>query len=565
MRTKMDNAYARGALVVMGVLATGGGKTVIVGDAVKTWDAPTAVTAHRQELTGQLSLALAAEGIAHNVVTNDPKTLRAIVSAHVEDVGRSFINPTSEIRVVGIDTLVRMNADADPWFKRVRYYVNDEGHHVLRDNKWGTGYSMFPNARGFFPTATPIRADGRGLGRDADGFVDELIEGPGMRALIDMGFLTDYRVFCPEVKVNLAQVHISGATGDYNQHEVRKAVHAAPELIGDIVREYLARAPGKLGVTFAVDVEHAREIAQAYQRAGVPAEVITSKTPDGLRRSLLRRFRAREILQLVNVDLFGEGFDLPAIEVVSMARPTESYALFAQQFGRALRLMIDKAHVEQWGYYTDAERLWLISQSSKPRAIIIDHVGNVLRHGLPDRPREWSLAARERGSSASDAIPLRRCLNPKCAMPFERIRKCCPHCGAYPMPAERTSIEAVDGDLTELDPETLRIMRGEVARIDGPAPVLSHLPIAAQINAANHHAARQQAQAPLRHAIASWAATYADDDSTNYRRFWFTFGVDVVSALALNAKDAAALETRIVTDLAKRGFTLAPPTWCMPS
>jgi DNA repair protein RadD len=117
----------------------------------------------------------------------------------------------------------------------------------------------------------------------------------------------------------------------------------------------------------------------------VPAEVVHSKTPDAVRTRILARFRNREILQLVNVDLFGEGFDLPAIEVVSMARATQSYGLYVQQFGRALRIMDGKTH-----------------------ALIIDHVGNVGRHGLPDARRIWTLDRRERGARGrpADVIPV---------------------------------------------------------------------------------------------------------------------------------------------------------------
>ena len=93
-------------------------------------------------------------------------------------------------------------------------------------------------------------------------------------------------------------------------------------VVGDVVEHYKRLAMGKLGVTFASDVETATDIASRFRAEGVPAEVVSGKTPDHLRASILRRFKNREILQLVNVDLFGEGFDLPAIEVVSMARPT---------------------------------------------------------------------------------------------------------------------------------------------------------------------------------------------------------------------------------------------------
>jgi superfamily II DNA or RNA helicase len=118
----------------------------------------------------------------------------------------------------------------------------------------------------------------------------------------------------------------------------------------------LRLAPGKLGVTFDTDVDSATETAAAFRAAGVPAEVVSAKTPDALRAQILRRFKNREILQLVNVDLFGEGFDLPAIEVVSFARATESFALYCQQFGRALRLMLAAAAAAVHADLTDEGR-----------------------------------------------------------------------------------------------------------------------------------------------------------------------------------------------------------------
>jgi len=285
---------------------------------------------------------------------------------------------------------------------------------------------MFPQARWLFPTATPLRADGKGLGRHADGLVDVMVLAPSMRDIINMGYLTDYRIFAPPSDLDLTQVALSQATGDYNADQLRKAVHKS-HITGDVVAHYLKLASGKLGVTFAVDVEAATEIAAAFRAAGVPAEVVSAKTPDALRSQILRRFKAREILQLVNVDLFGEGFDHPPIEVVSFARPTESFALFCQQFGRALRLMLSKRAATVHAHLTDEQRRAAIAASEKPVAYIIDHVNNVLRHGLPDARREWSLDRRERRSNGkSDAIPMRVCVNPECIQPYERIYKCCP-------------------------------------------------------------------------------------------------------------------------------------------
>lgn len=393
-------------------------------------------------------------------------------------------------------------------------------HHLLADNKWGKATALFPNAKGLGVTATPTRADGRGLGRHADGLMDVMVESPGMRDLIGMGFLTDYRIFAPPSDINLAAVPIS-ASGDFSPEPLRAAVHKS-HIVGDVVSHYLRIAPGKLGVTFAVDVESATEIAAAYRQAGIPSEVVSANTPPALRAAILARFARGDLKQLVNVDLFGEGFDLPAIEVVGMARPTQSFALYSQQFGRSLRPLPGKQH-----------------------AIIIDHVSNVLRHGLPDAPRVWTLDRRERRSRGKpdDVIPVRTC--PSCLSVYERIYRECPFCGHYPEPAGRLGPEQVDGDLAELTPEALARLRGE---IDKPLvlPYGATPEIAGAVKKRYHE--RQQAQTALREAMALWGGRRVAEGmslSQAQRRFYITYGIDVASAQALGRADAEALTERI--------------------
>jgi superfamily II DNA or RNA helicase len=280
-------------------------------------------------------------------------------------------------------------------------WVLDEGHHQQADNKWGTAAAMFPNAKGLGVTATPLRGDGKGLGRHNDGLYDVMVDGPTPRELIDMGYLTDYRIIAPRSDLIIDDQGV-GASGDWSRAQLKAAAKKS-HIIGDVVGHYLKFARGKLGVTFATDVETATDIAERFNTAGVPAEVISAKTPDADRMAIMARFKRRELLQLVNVDILGEGVDVPAIEVVSMARPTQSFALFSQQFGRALRLMIDGSLYPIWDTLTSEERRAHIAASKKPRAIIIDHVGNVERmakqYGLPDYPPVWSLDRRERRSS----------------------------------------------------------------------------------------------------------------------------------------------------------------------
>ena len=528
-------AWNAGSTNVMPVAPTGAGKTVVLSHLLREESGSSIAIAHRQELVSQISLALARNGVRHRIVGRKNSNLvRVITALQVAELGYSFLDPSAKCGVGGVDTVVKMTTE--PWFKQVRLAVQDEGHHVLKDNKWGRAASLFPNARGLFPTATPLRADGKGLGRHHDGLTDALVLAPSMRELIGMGFLTEYRIFAPPSDFHRENIRVSDSTGELVKEDATKEVKRAC-ITGDVVQHYLRIAAGKLGVTFAVDVEEATKTAAAFKAAGVIAEVVTAETPDALRANILRRFKNREILQLVNVDLFGEGFDLPALEVVSFARPTESFALYAQQFGRVLR-----------------------PSEGKTEGIVIDHVGNVLRHGLPDRPRIWSLDRRDkRAKKQDDAIPLKVCV--ECLSPYEAVKKRCPYCDHYMPPAQRSAPQFVDGDLTELDPEVLAALRGEIARRDGDYQANTFLPIPAQLRNRKLWGERRSEQAAMRNSIAWWAGLEANrgySESESYRRFYYRFGVDVANAQLLNAQEAEELKCKI--DRERALFQLTPYT-----
>ena len=364
---QIDAQWALGCQNVMATLDCGGGKTAIFSHQLNICPDACVAIAHRQELVSQMSLTLARYGVRHRILAPMP-VIKWIIQLHTQVLGRDFYDPNARRAVAGVDTLVswskpesRHHAATMRWAQQVKLWIIDEGHHLLAGNKWGEATRMFPNARGLAVTATAERADGKGLGRHADGLLDAMVEGPRGRWLIEQEYLTDYRVFCPPSDLHLEAV-AHGVDGDYVRKQLATATRAS-SIMGDVVAHYLRLAPGKLGVTFAPDVETATDMAHNFNMAGVPAEVVSAKTPDKQRVAIMQLFAAKKVLQVVNVDLFGEGFDLPAIEVVSMARATDSYPLYHQQFMRALR-----------------------RQEGKDRAIIIDHVGNVVRHGLPDSP-----------------------------------------------------------------------------------------------------------------------------------------------------------------------------------
>lgn len=526
------DAWGQGALNVMAVLPTGGGKTVCFGTILREHNGASCAIAHRSELVGQMSTTLAKLQVRHRIIA-PVGTIRDIVTRHMHETGRSWHDPMAPAAVAGVDTLIKR--DLGSWAEQVTLWVTDECQHLLASNKWGKGVSLFPNARGLGVTATPVRADGRGLGRGSDGLIDRMVLGPTKRELIDAGYLTDYRIFAPASDINLANVPVSDTTGDFSAPALRDAAKRS-HVTGDIVENYMKIAPGKLGVTFCVSVELAGETAARYRAAGVPAEMVSANTPELERAAILRKFARRELLQLVNVDLFGEGFDLPAIEVVSMGRPTASYGLYVQQFGRACRPM-----------------------ENKDRAIIIDHVGNVLRHGLPDAPRVWTLDRRERRARNKEELlqPVRVC--PECTIVYEKFHLACPHCGHVPVPKSRAAPEHVDGDITELDPAVLARLRRE-SDVDAAPKVPYGANDAIRGAIMKRHRIWKESQRGLRETMAlygGWQKHLGRPQREAYKRFFVEFGVDVATAQGLPASEATELNARIAAHLTANGVVQA--------
>lgn len=542
LKNDIQQAWADGHKNVLAVLACGGGKTPTVSSVAKDFDGVGMFIAHRGELLGQLSVQFARDGIYHDLLTPKNSPLRRRISdLHLQKVGKNFINDRCNWYIGGVDTVVNMTDD-----KRLRnlgLIGTDEAHHMQRNNKWGKVRELKPNALNLGVTATPIRSDGKPL----DMF-DVMVESYDARQLIKEGYLVPYEIVMPLASdLDLNDVAISSTTGDYNLVQVKKAIHASKRIVGDVVRNYLEYAKGKKGITFAVDVEEACKIAAEFNANGVPAEVISAKTPPELRSEILRQFEKRKILQLVNVDLFGEGFDIADVEVVSLARPTMSLNLFIQQVMRVMRLMISPILMAAWDDYTIDQRKKHIAESLKPKSLIIDHVGNCLEHGLPDEPHNWYKKSSEKRNKSAprDTMPLHNCL--KCLHVFEKCLDACPFCGEpIPLPKGRVLPAEVDGDLFLLTEEVLEKMRNEIARIDNECRVPHNLEHHVKAKIIRTHVERQAAQSKLRETIALWAGKHSEfSNRINHKRFFLTFGITVPEAKVLNTKDAEDLYERI--------------------
>lgn len=397
------------------------------------------------------------------------------------------------------------------------YVANDivvhNCHHLLIENKWGKAVALLPNAQGLGVTATLTRADGKGLGRHADGVMDDMVVGPSMRTLIDRGFLSDYEVVCPSSDMHVEEDEVS-ASGDWSNKTLRKAAKKS-RIVGDVVENYCKYAFGRRAIVFATDVETAGEIAAKFTAFGIRAVALSAKTPAAIREKYIAEFKSGRISVLVNVDLFDEGFDVPACDVVIMARPTASLGKYLQMVGRALRFVPGKV------------------------ALIIDHVSNIVRHGFPDKHRLWSLDRRDKRSKTKspDDIPPIACSS--CSKPYERFLTACPHCGAErPLPAPRErSIDIVEGDLILLDRAALDRMR-QSTKLENPGDIAARVAAAAGDfagrGAANRQIEKIADHGKLCHAMAQWVAIEREkgfNDREIQRKFYLTTGIDVMTAL----------------------------------
>jgi len=549
-----------GFKVVCVQAATGAGKTPILADLIGGHGGFSCVTAHRDKLVEQISLTLGRAGIRHDLICSD-KSKRIIAKKHVKKLGQCFYVPGARCRVASIPTLVKAKG-LDQWAAQVTLWVNDEFHHTLRENSFGKAVARFthPECRGLGMTATPGRPDGKGLGRHADGLADAMVVGPPMRWLIDEGYLCDYDVVCPPTDLVAAEAP-KGSDGDYTRDQ-RLAAERASHIVGDIPAHYLEWAKGLSGVTFVGSIETAIETVRAFRERDVSAELITGDTDPNLRDAIFDKAEQGQLMQIVAVDVIGEGVDIPSLQVGSFGRLTGSIIVWLQHLGRILR----PDYAPGFDLTTRLGRLAAIAASKKPKALIIDHIGGFTNPALgpPDKPRVWSLDRREaRGAQAADPddIPNRVCLNPdplpsgrRCFAPYPRTMRRCPKCGYAPEPASRAAPEHVDGDLQLMDPDALAVLQGRVipTDMDRSTHDAQQLAKGARPEWLGRHwrnyEAASSAQIELRDAMDRWAGRLHAEGRADYeiqRAFYLGYGVDVVSAQALNAADATALRLRI--------------------
>ena len=526
MKQSVYNHWKAGVKNVLLVCPTGGGKTktfcsITIDLATRGLfgqKLPTAIMVHRKELVQQISLTLAEEGIIHNIIAPRP-VIQGIVASQRRLYKNAFYEYNANVTVVSVDTLNARILKHEKWAKSIRLWITDEAAHVLKDNKWGRAAGYFKDAIGLGVTATPERLDKRGLGSHVDGIFDTMVMGPTSRWMIENKFLSKYKIAIP--KSDYQQYLKDAGDGTDFSKEAMTEASSKSHIVGDVVVNYQKFANGKQAIVFASDIGSGKRMEQEFKSKGITAKLLTGDNEDSVRFETLMEYREKKINVLLNVDLFDEGLDVPGIECVIMARPTMSVGKFLQMVGRGLRPAEGKDHL-----------------------ILIDHVGNVDRLGLPDSIRRWSLdrvAKRKRNLNL-----IRICKNWQCNAPFDRLLHVCPYCGKEDNPQRaggggggREALKQVDGDLVLLDPDELRKLEAEThlpSPYEAAQAAAKHGPGAAK-KAMENQIARINTQAKLAEVVANWAGHMRHRRGMSDRQinkyFYMTYDTTIYEILAL--------------------------------
>jgi len=406
----LRTALQAGARSPLLVLPTGGGKTVVFATIAASAAAKgnrVLILVHRRELIHQASAKLQWVGLEHGIIAAGVPATDA------------------PVQIASVQTLARRLACMD-W--QPGLIIIDEAHHATA-GQWARILNHWPDAYRLGVTATPCRLSGEGL-RAA---FDAMVLGPSVADLVLTAHLSPARIYAPPVVADLAGIR--SRAGDYANDQAAAAMDR-PTVTGDAISHYQRLAADQQAIAFCCNVKHAVSVCDAFKTAGITAELLLGDTPD--RDQVVADFASRHTRILVTVDVVSEGFDVPAASCAILLRPTQSLGLYLQQVGRVMR-----------------------PAPGKDAAIILDHVGNVTRHGFPDDPRDWSLDDRMRRTRGTPAPSVRTC--DQCFAAF-KPQPICPCCGHQCVPIKSRVIRELAGELQELKRTERHARRTEVGR-----------------------------------------------------------------------------------------------------
>jgi superfamily II DNA or RNA helicase len=367
-------AWQDGACSALVVMPTGAGKTILFADIIRRkLPGRTMVLSHRQELTWQARDKIKrVTGLEVDVEMGEYKSAQ----------DGSLFHPRAQVIVSTIQT---HTAGGDGGGRMGKFdpmdfalLIIDEAHHATSPSyrRVIEYYKSNPNLVVLGVTATPDRADEEALGQvfEVVAFDYEILDAinDGWLVPIDQQFVS---------VEDLDYSSVRTTAGDLNNSDLDEILTAEKPLHG-VADSTIQIVGNKRGLGFSASVSHAEKLCEIFNRhrPGMAA-VVSAKTDKDERQRIVKDFAQGSIQWLWNCGVFTEGFDDSGVEVIAMARPTKSRALYAQMAGRGTRPHESIASKLNNVPVAPLRRA-TIARSIKPACLIIDFVGNSGKHKL---------------------------------------------------------------------------------------------------------------------------------------------------------------------------------------
>ncbi|MCH7701522.1 MAG: DEAD/DEAH box helicase [Planctomycetes bacterium] len=323
----IQTAISGGRMSALISMPTGTGKTRMFCVLAKDLGWPTIILVHRDELIRQTVSTLGDVW---------PGAVVGVVRAEQNEWERTTEGVTPDVVIASVQSLHERRLHQIPpgTFALV---IVDECHHAPA-RTWTAAIEHLAARFTLGVSATPSRCDGKGL---AELFGERPLYSYGLRQAIEDNRLVRITQFAIDTTVDLDGV--SYRAGDFATGELSSMVNTeARNRV--IIEAYEKHAADRRALAFCVDRAHARDLAEAFCKSNIDADVVTGDMPLDKRRATLERFAAGDIRVLTNCMVLTEGFDDRGIDCILMTRPTCSTPLYMQTIGRGLRLAPDKTN-----------------------------------------------------------------------------------------------------------------------------------------------------------------------------------------------------------------------------
>lgn len=385
--------------------ATGAGKTIffsaLIRHCMEKYNMRIGVVAHREQLVRQAAdklLKVWPEGVFH----------LGLACASVSKT----IDLERPVVIGSPQTLANRLNDMPP----LQMLIVDEVHRLPPANTKSQYGDLINRLRDYYPemrlvgvTATPFRLQhgfiyGAQCRQGARNWFTHLTYNISISTLQEQGFLVPYRALqahAPDLS------GVKRTAGEYSLSDLGNKMSDALHVGSAVkaVREYASDR--RHIVVFAVTIEHARALRDAFKAAGYSAACVHSKQPQQKRLAILDDFDHGRLQVVCNVGVLTEGWDCTSVDCMVMCRPTLSPALYVQMVGRGLRL-----------------------HEGKENCLLLDLSGNWVQHGDPNDPLvEWGNGKNGKRKARAEAGEPQGMECPKCHHLTEASRITCPWCG----------------------------------------------------------------------------------------------------------------------------------------